>query len=407
MPEIDPQRLIGDLRRLAEFGRHGTGVHRLSLSAEDVAARRWLRDRMAAAGLDARIDGVGNVFGRSRAPGPVLLMGSHTDTQPKGGWLDGAMGVIYGLEVARALAADPACRDIGVDVASWIDEEGHFPIGFLGSRAFAGELDPADVAGAKGRDGVALADALRTAGLDGAPVIRLEPGRYTGYLEAHVEQGGTLERDQKRIGVVTAIVGIRGGVAVFTGEQNHAGTTPMPLRKDAGVALFEFASKLGGAFKDVAGPDTVWTFGKALLEPGSPSVIPGHAELTLQYRDPDTQRLDALEAALTALLAETNAAGPCRVAMTQPRRTEPAPMDAGFQDLIARAGERRAPGLVKRLHSAAGHDAMVLSRHMRSAMLFVPSIRGISHDVAEDTSEADLVLGCQVAADAAAAILRA
>src|SRR5579871_4245585 len=226
MPEIDPRRLIGDLRTLAEFGRHGSGVHRLSLSKEDVAARHWLRDRMADAGLDARIDGVGNVFGRSRAKGRVLLMGSHTDTQPKGGWLDGAMGVIYGLEVARALAADPACRDIGVDVASWIDEEGHFPIGFLGSRAFTGELGPADFATAKSRDGVALADALKAAGLDGAPVIRLEPGRYAGYLEAHVEQGGTLERDSKRIGVVTAIVGIGGASRCSRASR----TTPAPRR---------------------------------------------------------------------------------------------------------------------------------------------------------------------------------
>jgi len=136
-------------------------------------------------------------------------------------------------------------------------------------------------------------------------------------------------------------------------------------------------------------------------------VIPGHAELTLQFRDPETARLDRLEAALHALIAQANAAGPCRVELTQPRRTEPAPMDAGFQDLIEAAAARRAPGLVVRLHSAAGHDAMVLSRHMPSAMLFVPSIRGISHDVAEDTAEADLVLGCQVAADAAFAILRA
>jgi N-carbamoyl-L-amino-acid hydrolase len=407
MPEIDPARLIGDLRRLAEFGRHGTGVHRLSLSEVDVASRHWLVGRMAEAGLDARIDGVGTVFGRSRASGPVLLMGSHTDTQPRGGWLDGAMGVIYALEVARAFAADPACAGLGIDVASWIDEEGTFPVGFLGSRSFVGELKPEDIARARSRDGVALPDALRAAGLEGVPPARLERGRYKGYLEAHVEQGGTLEREAKRIGVVTAIVGIRGGVAVFTGEQNHAGTTPMKLRKDAGVALFEFATKLRRAFAQTAGPHTVWTFGRVVLEPGSPSVIPGHAELTLQFRDPDTPRLDALSQRLDALIAETNAAGPCRVEMTQPRRTEPAPMDAGFQDLIQRAAERRAPGLALRLHSAAGHDAMVLTRHMPSAMLFVPSIRGISHDIAEDTSEADLVLGCQVAADAAAAILKA
>jgi N-carbamoyl-L-amino-acid hydrolase len=406
MPEIDAARLIGDLRRLAEFGRYGTGVHRLSLSAEDIAARHWLRDRMAEAGLAARIDGVGTVFGRARATGRVLLMGSHTDTQPRGGWLDGALGVIYALEVARAFAADPACAGLGIDVASWIDEESTF-LSFLGSRSFVGELAPAEVTRARSRDGVALSDALKTAGLDAQPAMQLEPGRYKGYLEAHVEQGGTLERTHKRIGVVTAIVGIRGGVLVFKGEQNHAGTTPMPLRKDAGVALIELAHLIGGAFRDIAGPHTVWTFGRAVFEPGSPSVIPGHAELALQFRDPETARLDRLEAALHALIAQANAAGPCRVELTQPRRTEPAPMDAGFQALIEAAAARRAPGLVLRLHSAAGHDAMVLSRHMPSAMLFVPSIRGISHDVAEDTAEADLVLGCQVAADAAYAILTA
>jgi N-carbamoyl-L-amino-acid hydrolase len=315
------------------------------------------------------------------------------------------MGVIYGLEIARAFAADPACAGLGIDVASWIDEEGNFPVGFLGSRAFVGELDPATVADARSRDGVVLGDALKAAGLAGVPVVKNEPGRYKGFLEAHVEQGGTLERDSKRIGIVTAIVGIRGGVATFTGEQNHAGTTPMPLRKDAGVALVEFTYKANEAFKKVAGPHTVWTFGRIVLEPGSPSVISGHAELTYQYRDPDNAVLDKFDAVVEHLMAEVNK-GPCRVATTFRRRTEPAPMDARFQDLIEAVAEKRAPGLVRRLHSAAGHDAMVLSRHMPSAMLFVPSIRGISHNIAEDTAEADLVLGCQVAADAAAAILR-
>jgi N-carbamoyl-L-amino-acid hydrolase len=406
MPEINGARLIGDLRRLAEFGKHGTGVNRLSLTDIDMQSRQWLVGRLEEAGLEARIDGVGNVFGRSRAKGPALLIGSHTDTQPKGGWLDGAMGVIYGLEIARAFAADPACAGLGIDVASWMDEEGHFPIGFLGSRAFVGELDPATVTDAKSRDGVALGDALKAAGLAGVPVSKNEPGRYKGFLEAHVEQGGTLERDKKRIGVVTAIVGIRGGVMTFKGEQNHAGTTPMPLRKDAGVALIEFTQKANEAFKKVAGPHTVWTFGRIVLEPGSPSVISGHAELTYQYRDPENAVLDRFDAVVDQLMAETNK-GPCTAAMTFRRRTEPAPMDARFQDLIEAAGEKRVPGLTKRLHSAAGHDAMVLSRHMPSAMLFVPSIRGISHDVAEDTAESDLVLGCQVAADAAAAILKA
>lgn len=139
MPKIDGARLIADQRTLAEFGRYETGVHRPCLSDIDIASRRWLVGRMTDAGLDAHIDGIGNVVGRSRVKWPVMLMGSHTDTQPRGGWLDGAMGVIYGIEVARAFRDDPACKDIGVDVVSWADEEGNFG-SFRGSRSFIGTL---------------------------------------------------------------------------------------------------------------------------------------------------------------------------------------------------------------------------------------------------------------------------
>lgn len=124
MPQIDAGRLLGDLKRLRAFGAHGTGVVRESLTAIDLESRRWLVERMREAGLDADVDGVGTVLGRSRAAGPALLIGSHTDTQPTGGWLDGALGVIFGLEVARALAGDPGTAGLAVDVASWIDEEG-------------------------------------------------------------------------------------------------------------------------------------------------------------------------------------------------------------------------------------------------------------------------------------------
>src|SRR5215469_3139868 len=138
LPTINPERLLADLKALRQFGAHGHGVVRLALSPVDIEARRWLLSRMTEAGLDARIDGVGNVFGRSRKPGPALVIGSHTDTQPTGGWLDGAMGVIYGLEIVRAFAEHDATRHLAVDVASWIDEEGTFS-GLLGSRSFVGE----------------------------------------------------------------------------------------------------------------------------------------------------------------------------------------------------------------------------------------------------------------------------
>ena len=138
MPNINPDRLLSDLRELRQFGACGNGVVRQSLSPIDIASRRWLVQKLKEAGLEASIDGIGTVFGRSRAGGKALLIGSHTDTQPTGGWLDGAMGVIYGLEIARAFGETPQTRDLAVDVASWIDEEGTFA-SFVGSRSFVGE----------------------------------------------------------------------------------------------------------------------------------------------------------------------------------------------------------------------------------------------------------------------------
>src|ERR1700744_1043244 len=181
---------------------------------------------MEAAGLVATVDGVGTVFGRSRKPGPALLIGSHTDTQPTGGWLDGALGVIYGLEIARALGESPRTQDLAIDVASWCDEEGTFA-GYLGSRSFVGEAVDDAIASATNLQGQRLEEALREAGLLGQPRMRLEPGRHVAYLEPHIEQGGRLEASGKSIGVVTTIVGIRELRLRFTGQRNHAGTTPM------------------------------------------------------------------------------------------------------------------------------------------------------------------------------------
>ena len=405
MPKINPERLIGDLRTLRTYGTTGPGVVRPSLSAVDMASREWLVGRMTEAGLDAAIDGVGSVYGRSRNAGKALVIGSHSDTQPRGGWLDGAMGVIYAIEIARALAEDPATRHLAVDCISLIDEEGTY-CGFLGSLSFCGLLDAEAIATSANRDGHRLADAITEAGLDGRPLARLEPDRHIAYLEAHIEQGAVLEDTAKRIGVVTGIVGNRSYDVTFTGQQNHAGTTPMPKRRDAGVALVDFASRLHAAFAEIAGPPTVWTVGHISLDPGAVSIIPGRAEMILQTRDHDDARLDALEARAHELVAEANARGPVAVAIA--RRGEPAvpvPMDDGLQAHLAAAAEAALPGGWISMPSGAGHDAQVLATVLPSAMLFVPSIDGISHDFAEDTADDDIVLGCQVLCDAAAAIL--
>ena len=405
MAHIDPDRLLADLDRLRSFGATGTGVVRPSLSAVDMEAREWLAGRMSEAGLEADIDGVANVIGRSRNPGPALLIGSHADTQPRGGWLDGAMGVIYGLEIARALGREDATRHLAVDAVAWVDEEGTY-LGCLGSRSFCGVLDPEEEAAACNADGLTLPRALELAGVADRARARLDADRYLGYLEAHIEQGPSLAEGGLEVGVVTSIVGIRGAVVSFTGEQNHAGTTPMPRRKDAGVALFEFAVRLRERFQSLAGDRTVWTIGRAELDPGAPSIIPGVARMLLQYRDPDQSRLDAMDAAVEALAREMTEAGPVAIQVARNRDpVAPTVMDTGLQDAIAGAAERRVPGRWTRMPSAAGHDPMVISYHLPCAMLFVPSIRGISHDFAEDTRREDIVTGCQVLADAAEDIL--
>ena len=405
MPRIDGARLIADLKRLAEFGRYKTGVHRPTFSKEDVESRHWLAARMAEAGLDPVIDGIGNVIGRSKVDGPKVLIGSHTDTQPRGGWLDGVMGVIYGLEVARAMRDDPATSGLGVEVASWADEEGHFS-NFLGSRSFVGELAEAEIDQARHRDdGTPARDAIRAAGLEGKPRLQIEPGRHVGYLEAHIEQGGVLEHEKRRIGIVTSIVGIINYRIEFTGTQNHAGTTPMPIRRDAGVAMVRLCSAIYERFAALAAERSVWTVGRMLVEPGAPAIIPGRAEMVVQFRDASLPVMERFEAALLELVETANREGPCSVATTVLARTPPTTMEERFLKALDAAAETHAPGNWMRMPSGAGHDAQVIAHKLPAAMMFVPSIGGVSHHYSEDTEEADIVLGCQVFADGAARIL--
>jgi len=404
MPTIDGQRVVADLKRLAEFGCYKTGVHRPTYSPVDVESRHWLADRFCEAGLETVIDGIGNVIGRNPRAGRRLLVGSHSETQPYGGWLDGSLGVIYGLELARVFAMDAAC---GIEVAAWADEEGHYG-NYLGSRSFTDALPDDEIDQTRGRDdGTPLREALERAGFAGRPRERVDPSRYVGYLEAHIEQGDTLDMIGLRIGVVETIVGIWNYRVALIGEQNHAGTTRMVRRKDAGVAMVRLAARIHDRFPEIAGPRSVWTIGRILLEPNAPSVIPGRAEMQVQFRDADPERLALFAKMLLGLAGEADRAGPCHVAIEPIARSEPRPMDQGFQAQIERAAERHAPGMHMRLPSAAGHDAAVLSYRMPAGMMFIPSLGGISHHWSEDTREDDIVLGAQIFADAALGILRA
>ena len=374
MPKINGERLLGDLRRIADFGRYQTGVHRPHLSPQDVESRHWLAARMKEAGLEPVIDGIGTV--------------------------------IYGLEVARALAEDPETAHLAVDVASWADEEGHWGQ-MTGSRSFIGIFSEADIDKAKHRDeGTPMREALKAAGLEGVPREHLEEGRYRGYLEAHIEQGGLLEAGDKRIGIVTAIVGIMQFRLTFSGIQNHAGTTPMPIRKDAGVAMMRLYNDVMDKFPTVSGPRSVWTVGKMVLEPGAPAIVPGRAEMILQFRDADYKILQAFEAKLMEIVADHQKTSACKVECVNLSRTQPLVMDERFLEAIEESAATHAADKHVRMPSGAGHDAQVIGLKIPAAMMFVPSIGGISHHFTENTHDADIVLGCQVFADATAKILK-
>ena len=394
MIRIKPDRLLADLRELAGFGKAGSGVNRLALSTKDIEARRWLAKRMSEAGLLAHLDAVGNVYGRYPGAERAILIGSHTDTVPMGGWLDGALGVIYGLEIARAAVESDRSLPIGVDVISFEDEEGTY-LPCLGSRSFCGELKADEIKTAQA-NGVALSDALAV--LQGAESpLRCDRTRTLCYLEAHIEQGPRLESAGIRIGAVTGLVGIRRFRIRAHGRADHAGTTPMSMRKDArnGFVSFRHLDRMMNLL-GIGGAETVWNIGHMTLRPGAANVVPSEAELILEFRDTDTAVLDRLEQSMRARVGNATEV-PLKAELTA--RIEPALMAEPLVDTIA-AATRELGEKPLLLPSGAGHDAMVLSRIVPSAMLFVPSIGGRSHDVSENTADTDIVFGCEVLARA-------
>jgi N-carbamoyl-L-amino-acid hydrolase len=395
---IDGPAFLADLDQLRGIGTYRTGVHRPTYAADDMAARHWLMELLAACGLTPEIDGIGNVFGWHPGPGPKLLVGSHIESQNHAGWLDGCLGVVAGVALARA--------GLAVDVAAWADEEGHY-LNFPGSRSYIGQLGEAEIDAATNRDhGKKLRDALAEAGLAGKPRVQHKPGRHIGFLEMHIEQGRTLDASGERVGVVTGIVAIWQYRIVCEGAQNHAGTTTMAERKDAGLAAVRLLAAIDRAYPKVAGERSVWTAGRITLDPGAPSIIPSRAEILFQHRDVDMEVLQRMEACLDNLVADADRAGPCRVRLEVVAKAVPALCEPRFMDALADAAQARAPGKWRRMPSGAGHDAQCLAQVMPAAMLFTPSINGISHHWTEDTAREDLVLGCQVLADAAARLLK-
>lgn len=406
MPRINKDRVLSDLRKLASFGAYKTGVHRPTLSVEDVAAREWFVHRLREAGLDAEIDGVANILGKSRVNGKKALSGSHLESQNYAGWLDGALGCVYALEAARAISEDPDTADLGVDVVVFCDEEGHFG-SFIGSRSFVGLLDDKEIDAAVNRvTGETMRQGLERAGWSDRPRHLIDPSRYDSFFEAHIEQGDTLDSSGGKIGVVTAIVAIWQYRITVIGEQNHAGTTSMARRRDAGREMIRLIASIDQRFQKVGGERSVWTTGRMEFDPGEKSIIPGKAQALFQFRDADPVVLERMEAALHDEIAHAKRNGRCEISIERLGASTPAKMDERLQRALDAAAEKSAPGAHQRMPSGAGHDAQYLAPKLPSAMMFVPSINGVSHHWSENTSDEDIVLGAQVFADAIVKALR-
>ena len=396
MMAVDTQRFLADLDHLRSIGTYKSGVHRPTYGAEDMASRRWLVAEMEALGLDARMDGIGNVLGRHRGAGPHLLVGSHIETQDRAGWLDGALGVTVALALARA--------GLPVDVCAYADEEGHWG-NMLGSRSLVGDLDDDEIDAARNRDGVTLRDALAEAGLAGLPRMALEPERYRGALEIHIEQGTQLESRDLRIGVVTGIVAIRQFHIVFEGQQDHTGGTTMAERRDAALSAVRLLAAIDTDFPKVCGDHSVWTTGRIVIEPNQPMIIPGRCEISFSFRDLSDAVMDRMEACLRALVRESNRRERCPATIEEVSRLKSELCDPTIVAAFAGAADDLCPGAWRRMQSGALHDSQVLARKLPVGMLFVPSIGGISHHWTEDTKREDLELGCRVMAAAAERLL--
>ena len=389
--------LTADLESAARIGADADGgVSRFAWTPELAEANRWFVQRLEELGLTAEIDAAGNVIGRwERGEGPAVLTGSHLDTVPRGGRFDGALGVLAALEAVRSLQREGVTPERPLWLVSFNDEEGaRFRTGMLGSRVFAGEIDADDWR----RRGVA--EAMAEAGFD---FERLPAARgidqIGAYVELHIEQGPVLERAGVDVGVVTGIVGLLGFRARLVGEANHAGTTPMELRRDAlaGTARAVITLRDEARRRD----DMTANVGMCTVSPGGFNVIPGVAEFSVDVRSPTPEGFARIDRFVRDTLERISAEEGLELELEETHRLDPVPLDPALQDVLERAAEREGASHM-RMPSGAGHDAMVLGRHVPAAMLFVPSRGGISHNPDEYTAPEQCELGARVLARALA-----
>ena len=391
---INKKRFLSDLHELRAIGASGVGrgVVRQAYSEADLAARNWLSDKFSEVGLTPHFDPVGNLFGLAK--NSSILIGSHSDTQPQGGWLDGALGVISGLELARMSHEN---HGPAISVVSFQDEEGRFGV-TTGSSIWTGALSLEEADKLIDKDGISFSSARREI----AHITQdfVDPKRFTGFLECHIEQGPWLYETNHTVGIVTDIVGIRDMRVTFFGQQNHAGTTPMHRRVDAYQSMLHFSQLINERFRNVVTPSTVWTTGHVKVEPDAHSIVPGKCTFSMQWRDSDNQRLDKMENIIRSSASEVADRDGSSVEFSEMHGLKTVQMNKPLQIMLRDAAENICPMRWRDIQSGALHDAANIAKIMPAAMLFVPSIDGISHDFAEDTNEQDLIDGFAVLAKA-------
>jgi N-carbamoyl-L-amino-acid hydrolase len=392
---VDGARLNANMAAIGRFGRNaGGGIDRVAYGDADRAARAYVTELMRAARLEPRVDAAGNIVARRAgrdASRPPILFGSHVDSVPDGGNYDGPVGTLAAIEVAHTLAERRVVTRHPLEVVVWQNEEG----GLYGSRAVAGGLPPKELANVS-RSGTSIADGIRLLGGDPARLAEAvrRPGSIAGYLELHIEQGGTLEREGVAIGVVEGIVGIGQWEVTVTGFANHAGTTPMDRRQDALLAAARFVELVNRVAVKTPGRQ-VGTVGRIQAFPGAPNVVPGRVVLTLELRDLDAAKIASLYEGIEGEARRIGEETGTTFAFAELHANTPAPSDPRVRALIDTAA--RGLGLSTRLlPSGAGHDAQALAALGPMGMIFVPSVGGISHSPRELTRPADITNGANV-----------
>jgi beta-ureidopropionase / N-carbamoyl-L-amino-acid hydrolase len=395
MTTVNAPRLHARIADLARFGAlPGGGVTRSCWSPAHEEARAWLLGQIRAAGLTAWVDSAGNVFGGLGATAfsastPVVMTGSHIDTVPEGGILDGALGVLAGLECLRAIREEGAAPRRPLVVAAWSDEEGRYG-SLFGSRAFCGKLDVAAIPTMAAVDGERLVDAMARAGFDAsrAPAAQAPAGAVHAYVELHIEQGPRLDEAGVPIAVVDSIVGVRRTRLIFHGQADHSGTTPMARRRDAFLAAADYALRARDLL-DRSGARTVANIGVATVHPGVSNIVPGRAELVHEMRSADADALEQLAQGCETLASEVGRARGIGVDIRRMSATAPVSCSPRVQAAVASACKQLGLGHTT-LYSAAGHDAQNLASITESGMLFIPSRGGRSHRV-DETSDAEAI----------------